>query len=281
MGEVTELQLAMLYQAGVLAWPAIALPPETFATRLATHAGQAESLREYLDTVQAADLYLACGCVLGIPAAYKAFDASYLSKVPAFVRKSAARQPQAFLEDVTQILREKLLVAHGETPGKLTEYAGRGSLTGWLRVAAVRTATSLLRNRDEAPKAEFEEGRIADASPLADPELEIIKDRYRVEFQEAFHQAFLKLSAEQRNLLRWHMVDGLNIDKIGVMMKVHRATIARWIAAARESVMEEVKRHLRIKLKLSGSQFDSLSRLVKSQLHVSVARLLKDPGPPQ
>ena len=31
-----------------------------------------------------------------------------------------------------------------------------------------------------------------------------------------------------------HFLDGLNIDRIGVVFGVHRATVARWIAAARE-----------------------------------------------
>jgi len=88
-----------------------------------------------------------------------------------------------------------------------------------------------------------------------------------------------RLTAEQRNLLRLHFLDGLNIEKIGAVMQVHRATVARWIAAAREEILENVRRDLNQRLRLEPSEFESLVNLVRSQLQVSILRYLKDNPP--
>ncbi len=70
------------------------------------------------------------------------------------------------------------------------------------------------------------------AEHLSDPtdlELTYIKQRYRKEFRIAFQGAFQALDAQDRNLLRFNFIDGLNIEQIGAMTGVHRSTVARRI----------------------------------------------------
>ena len=55
---------------------------------------------------------------------------------------------------------------------------------------------------------------------------------------------------------------------------MHRATAARWIVSAREALVDETKRQLRGRLGVSGAELDSLLGLVRSQIHVSLNRLL-------
>ena len=66
----------------------------------------------------------------------------------------------------------------------------------------------------------------------------------------------------------------LSIDEIGAALHIHRATAARWIRAASEAVREETRRRLHERLRLTASELDSLVGLVRSQLHLSLARLL-------
>ena len=40
------------------------------------------------------------------------------------------------------------------------------------------------------------------------------------------------LSAQERTVLRLHVLDGLGTDEIGALYKVHRTTVARWQAQA-------------------------------------------------
>jgi RNA polymerase sigma-70 factor (ECF subfamily) len=75
-------------------------------------------------------------------------------------------------------------------------------------------------------------------------------------------------------VLRLHVVEGLNIDEIGALFKVHRSTVARWIAAARTQVLTDARKQLRAELGLSAGEFDSLAGVVRSQLDLSVAGIL-------
>ncbi|MGZ3425953.1 MAG: hypothetical protein ACXVCV_04845, partial [Polyangia bacterium] len=56
--------------------------------------------------------------------------------------------------------------------------------------------------------------------------------------------------------------------------KVHRSTVARWIAGARQQVLADARARLRAELGLSAGEFDSLAGVVRSQLDLSVAKIL-------
>jgi RNA polymerase sigma-70 factor (ECF subfamily) len=60
----------------------------------------------------------------------------------------------------------------------------------------------------------------------------------------------------------------------GVVYRVHRATVARWLAAIRSQVFECVCQKLSLKLRSSPSEVASLVRLVRSDIDVSIRRLL-------
>jgi RNA polymerase sigma-70 factor (ECF subfamily) len=70
-------------------------------------------------------------------------------------------------------------------------------------------------------------------------------------------------------------MDGLNIDAIGVLFGVHRATVARWRSDARTALFEGTRRVFRAELDLSAGEFASVMRLIDSQLEVSLPRLLE------
>jgi RNA polymerase sigma-70 factor (ECF subfamily) len=146
-----------------------------------------------------------------------------------------------------------------------------GALGGWVRVAAVRTALNL--RRDQKP-AEAEQPRMSPSEAVPDPELDFLKMRYRGEFEAAFGDALGALDSEERNVLRLHYLDGLNIDEIGALFKVHRTTVARWLAKSREQILMGTRRRLGERLRITDSELDSLIALVQSQLDVSLRRFL-------
>jgi RNA polymerase sigma-70 factor (ECF subfamily) len=104
----------------------------------------------------------------------------------------------------------------------------------------------------------------------ADLEVDYLKGHYRAVFEAALKETLTELPVQQRNVLRLSFVEGLSIDEIGALHGVHRATAARWIAAAREAILDGTRRRLRSDLSLSDSEFDSVVRLVQSQLEVSL-----------
>jgi RNA polymerase sigma-70 factor (ECF subfamily) len=178
------------------------------------------------------------------------------------------------VDEVRQQLRHKLLVAEpGERP-RIADYAGRGPLQAWVRVAATRAALDLMRAGGARAGADLEPDDLASGSGDS-PEVDYLKERYRPQFKEAFQEALRGLDSEQRNVLRLHVVEGLNIDEIGALFKVHRSTVARWIAAARQKVLDDARRRLRAELGLTAGEFDSLAGVVRSQLDLSVAKILQ------
>jgi RNA polymerase sigma-70 factor (ECF subfamily) len=102
----------------------------------------------------------------------------------------------------------------------------------------------------------------------------MLKGRARDAFREAFERGVMSLTARDRNLLRLHLLGGVTLEKLAAMYDVHRATIVRWLAAARAAVLEETRRGLGAELGLGASELESLMVAVQSRLDVSVERML-------
>jgi RNA polymerase sigma-70 factor (ECF subfamily) len=260
------------------AWPNIKVAAETFAQYVTDRLEPGEGVTEAAD-LHIEDLYLACGCTLGIKEAVRALDERFLSQVGTFL--SRIDRSSTFIDDVRQKLREKLLLAH-ESDGKprIASYSGRGALSSWMQVAAIRAALNLRRDQ-RAPKGTttFEDNDSDEALLLPDPELRLLQRRHRDDFRAAFAQAVAALDVESRQLLRWHFLDGLSLTQIGALRKVDKSTISRWLAAARQELFDETQRHLQQQLQVPSSDVASLMRVVRDELDdVSLERLLKKSG---
>jgi len=259
MSETSTVEEAM--EAARAAWPGVALAPEVFRDWVARRPG-AEHL---------VDLYLACACVRGEARAVAAFQARFGPEVA--VALTGQRASAEFLDEVRQVLWERLLVARDGRAPRLADYSGRGPLAKWVRVAAARTALNLReRVSGEALESESELEQRLPAAP--DPERALLKARYQGEFQAALEAAIADLSVEERNVLRLHFLDGLGIDAIGTVYNIHRSTAARWIVRGRERLLEATRLRLRERLRVEEAELDSLMRLVRSQLELSLRGLL-------
>jgi RNA polymerase sigma-70 factor, ECF subfamily len=110
-----------------------------------------------------------------------------------------------------------------------------------------------------------------------DPEIEYMKKTYSNEFKAAFTEALTQLGPREQTLLRYHHVDGLNIDEIGAIYRVHRVTAFRWIEKAKEQLVKATLDTLRTRLKLPADELDSVLRMIRSQIHLSLIRHLGGP----
>jgi RNA polymerase sigma-70 factor (ECF subfamily) len=244
------------------AWPDVALDPETFVSHLGGRIGADLAA---LAGLSVEDLYLACAAGHGDPRAIAALEQRELLRVADYVARIDASS--TFATDVQQALRERLLFGDGRP--RVLEYGGRGPLGGWIRVAAVRTALNLKRGAKREiplPPSDFAAG--------ADPEVDYLKERYRADFKAAFAAALSALDTDGRNVLRLHYLDGLNLDEVGAVYRVHRATVARWIARARTQILEETRRRLQERLGIAASEADSVMGLVQSRLDLTFRGLL-------
>jgi RNA polymerase sigma-70 factor len=259
-----ETALAQLVAAGRAAWPQLAVPTEVFIRRIAGHFPGDEDLLAWLSRARAADLYLATACTVGVEGAIATFDESFLNAVPAILQRSGLGALQA--DEIRQRVRERLFVG----PAKIRDYSGRGALASWVEVVTLRIAIDM--KRQERPTVSDDTDAVRAAG--ADPELELIKERYRSNFKAALRAALEGLSGEQRNLLKLHFVDGVTLDQLAALFRVHRATVARWIAAARHSIFDRVQDRLQTELALNREEFDSLLRDIRSRLDLSLSALL-------
>lgn len=223
------------------------------------------------------DLLLAFACAEGDPRALRIFEDRYRDDV-----KRAARRHRATGIDPADVYQEVARRAFGPTanalgdprPGKIAEYSGQGDLRSWVRVVATRIALDLARARrsSERPTDDTAFARLADSED--GPELAYFKQRYRAELRAAIEDGAKRLSDEERTALREHYVDGLSIDEVASRHGVHRATAARRIARARDAMSRFVQAVLVERHGLSGLDLGSIMRLVRSQLSITMERLL-------
>jgi RNA polymerase sigma-70 factor (ECF subfamily) len=275
-----DRRLWALVAEGRAAWPDFVIPAKDVVAFIAR--GITPDLAEAaLDGLRPADLYLACACARGLPAAIVAFDRDYMREVDIALARMRIGPPR--LADVKQLVRQRLFVGGGTagaptSAGKIAEYGGRGDLRRWVRSVAVRTCLNDLRKGKREVLVDDDQLIAQHAMAGDDPEVEYMKRTYAAEFKAAFGQALSQLGPREQTLLRYHHVDGLNIDEIGAIYRVHRVTAFRWLEKAKEQLVKGTLDTLRVRLKLPSAELDSVLRMIRSQIHLSLVRHLGGPS---
>lgn len=213
------------------------------------------------------DLLLACAALRGSRLALDALERDFFGDLPRILGRLRLARDE--LAELGQRLRVTLLV--GEAP-KLASYAGKGPLLGWLRAVATRAALSELRRAPLARAHGDFDSQMMGFATAADDAMRILHERHARELESAMRQALAELERRDRNVLRMYVLDGANIDAIGAVYRVHRATIARWIAEIRVRLAERTRALLAGSV--SPSEVRSMAALCFSQLDLSLERLL-------
>jgi RNA polymerase sigma-70 factor (ECF subfamily) len=273
LGALGEQLHALLDEAHA-AWPTLApLPAGDFLAHLASHLPAQLPLPEALAAVRAPDLLLAWACARGEPAAITALEGAVLPRAREAVGR--VESSQAFVDEVMQVARERLLVSRGGARPRVAEYCGRGSLANWLRAVTLRIALELQqRGHLEVPHEVTPE----DCTRLlcADPELVYLKLHYQDAFRAALNTALEELCPGDRRLLRLQHVEGRSVDEVGAALQVPRSTAARWVSQARQRLLKATHRKLCGRLGLGQRELDSLIRMVRSRLDLSLSPLRRD-----
>lgn len=272
-----EARIGSWLATGRAAWPGLQMAEDEFLGYLGERFPEGEGMALALEGANIADLYLAAACMLGQPRAIAAFERYCLAGMPEVLARFS--QGHEFHDEVSQAVRERLFISRPGARARIEDYAGRGQLRSWVRVVAIRIAVDLLRKRGQEPFTK--EAEELESLTTDDPELRILAEHYRGEVKAALREAFATLSAPQRNLLRLYYMDGLTIDEIAALKRIHRATVARRIAHCREQVAARTHQALIAQLGISSSQVDSFMRLVRSCLELSLDRWLDNRLVPQ
>ncbi|MBJ6761686.1 sigma-70 family RNA polymerase sigma factor [Myxococcaceae bacterium JPH2] len=222
------------------------------------------------------DLRLAKACAQGDAVALAEFEARFVPQVrSALSRRGVA---PAHVDEVVQRLRSHVLVKDGEGPPRIAEYGGRGPLSAWLRMTALRLAWSLAHE----PRAVAlpDDSRLqALATAAEDVELGYLKDRYGADFNEAFRASLADLEPRSRTLLRMQVVEGLTTQQIARLYGVDRSSVKRWLASAREWLLLQTRQRFAARVGTEVAELGSLLEKLQSQLDVSIRLLMPGPEP--
>jgi RNA polymerase sigma-70 factor, ECF subfamily len=264
---VSETAWRAYLQAAAAAWPDLPIAPADFIAHVASGAPPGG----LPPSAHAGDLLLAFACARGVPAAIGAFHESYDGVVARVLARRRAGDADA--ADVSQVVYERLLVAPPGGAPKIADYRGMGPLRSWI---STTVATTLLMTRRAAARRDDRSDESALASALAadNPELLYMKSRYREQIEGSMARALSGIPQRDRALLKLHLVERMSIDQLAVVYGVNRATAARWLAKARADLLGRARDEIQAQLGVSQSECDSLVDLVRSNLHLSVARHL-------
>jgi RNA polymerase sigma-70 factor (ECF subfamily) len=196
------------------------------------------------------------------------FDSHYLVHIGGAVARFRLRADD--LDELKQTLRRQLLVAEPGKSPRIGDYAGRGPLAAWLRVAAVRAAIKMRRAGHDGATDDDELEQIA--SGEQGPEAGFATAESRGLFRAALRHAIESLEAQEQNVLRQHHLDGLTLDQLGALYRVHRTTVAYWLERARERLFKRTRAALQ-RSGMSPDDCDSLFRHASSHLAVTMRTL--------
>jgi RNA polymerase sigma-70 factor (ECF subfamily) len=246
--------------------PTFSVPREEFVAYLWARLPADVPPEFALAQMHTADLYLACACARGDAQAVAAFDEHCLSQLDRVLGKMGIDADAS--AEVKQEIRRRVLVGDGRRP-EIVDFSGRGDLRSWVRVMAVRQA---LRRQERARRdiAVEDDELLERIVAPENPELDYAKGMYREEFKRAFEAALKALPDRERTLLRQHYIDGLTIDEIGHLYRVHRSTAARLLVRARTRVLEATRAQMMCQLDVQSKDLDSIMRMIRSQIDISL-----------
>jgi len=255
------------YTVATAAWPTVRVSRERYVEELARRINQraSEPANRVLTTIPSADLYLAIACADNDATALAVFRDGFVPSLRQALGKLALL-PTTIDETIQRVL-VMLFVDR-----QITGYGGKGTLRSWVRSIGVRTGRRLAGD-----EREYDSEDELDALPgaVSDPELDLLRARYGDVVRRAFAAGFAELSERERNVLRQYHIDGLTIDQLAALYQVNRATTARWVAGARLAIVSKTRNQLVEQFGIAASEVDSIIRIVRSQLAVSVRDLAR------
>jgi len=251
--------LSELVERACAAWPGIAFDREALGIYLGRRG----------DLTHLEDLALAWACARADRAALTFFDAHIVERA---VTAAAARRnlSQATLDEVKQLVRQRLLLGEPGRPARIAEYAGEAPLATWAKVVALRLALNHLRA--EHREAERAPEALPELMSTHEPDLALLKRRWGPRLNEAVTGAFESLDPHAKRLLRLHCLEGVTLPALAKLTGLGRSTVALHVSQAKAHVLEETRR--RLGAQLPPEALDSLLGLATDALEVSLSRVL-------
>ncbi|HMU34392.1 MAG TPA: hypothetical protein PKC89_11055 [Pyrinomonadaceae bacterium] len=262
----------------------------------------AAEIREFLDNLQADDLFLALGCAAGNERAWWEFDQTHRSYMERFARHLARgdADPDEVIGNV-YIELYGTRVVDGERYSKFGTYSGRGSLRGWLRTIIWHSVVDQHRaGHSEVSLDEMTEtigegaAHAAFAIPTPDGDSQMVeqvaRDKYRSATAAALSEAFAALEPHEKLLIALYHVDNLKLREISRLVedeasplrgwikrrssarekdpsaRIHESTVMRWLEKSYERILDVFKRDLAVRQGLNADEVEICIGLASADL---------------
>lgn len=268
MGAELDGAIAAAHDRARRAWPDVgAIAADRFAAELHRRLGPDLTVAE-LAELCTDDVYLAIACLAGDPRAGEHLERC-LDEVGHAARKLRATDEQA--AEMRGHLRSVLFTVDADRRAGLDTYTGRGNLRGYIKVIATRELIRVInRGRKEQPIEPLLERLELERAP----ELSMLRAQHGTAIAQALRTALAALPDRDRALLRYSLVDAWSVAQIGELYGVHKATAARWVAAARDALGDRLRSEVAAQVGITPGEVDSLIALVRSRIDVSLERIL-------
>ncbi|MBV1862231.1 MAG: sigma-70 family RNA polymerase sigma factor [Nannocystaceae bacterium] len=239
-------------------WASLGVTEASFAERLASVLESASPSPQTLEAIRPAEQYLVAACLQQRPGAVVALEHHAFGLLPSVtLRFASVLSP----DELVQRVRTKLLTPpSGESP-LLGRFTGVTSLERWIRIVGMRLGLDAARS---SQRRQARERTLPGALPERDPEFYWMRQLYTENFERILSGCLVALPVRDRNLLKAQILHGMSLDEMARVWSVHRATIARWLRAARLGLLCAVRTGLQVQAGLSDSEVDSVLNLIRS-----------------
>jgi RNA polymerase sigma-70 factor len=261
-----------------------------------------DDAKEFLEQIQADDLFMALACASGNERAWWEFDhqhRSYLERVARHLAKTEVDAQEVI--DTVYVELYGTRVVDGERVSKFSTYSGRGSLRGWLRTVIWHSLVDLHRaSHDEVSLDEMTENvgegsvhaSFAEAAPGGEDEMmdHLARERYRKATLASIEMAFSSLENHEKLLLLYYHVENLKLREIARMVentasplrgwfqrksstrdkdpssRIHESTIMRWLEKSYARVLQIFREELQSKHGLKKEEIEICVELATQDL---------------
>lgn len=262
----------------------------------------AAEINDFLNQIQADDLFMALACASGNERAWWEFDQqhrSYLERVARHLAKTELDAQEVI--DTVYVELYGTRIVDGERVSKFATYSGRGSLRGWLRTVIWHSLVDLHRqSHDEVSLDEMTENvgegtaHASFAVPAPGGEDEMIdhlaRERYRKATVTSLDSAFASLDDHEKLLLLYYHVENLKLREIARLVekeesplrgwfqrksqtrdknpagRIHESTIMRWLEKSYAKVLQLFREELQTKNGLTAVEIDICLELATQDL---------------
>jgi RNA polymerase sigma-70 factor, ECF subfamily len=234
------------------------------------------AIQNFLDSLQAADLALACACSAGNSAAWDFFVARYRPELYRAARAIAGEAASRELADSLYADLYGLRELAGQRKSLFDYFLGRSKLTTWLHAILAQRHVDAIRRARRTESLDDDENS-SDRPDLAAPEKDSAdpdRERYLVMLQAVLQSVLATLEPRDRLRLAYYYVDGLTLAQIGKLMAEHEATVSRKLERTRREVRKQVDAALRREKKLNDAQLQRCYDYAREEWPFDLTRAL-------